>query len=155
MCIRDSSSLDRELVSSYKLNVSVSDGLFTTFAAVNIAVLDANDNSPVCTQSISIVSVSEGVTPGSDVLVVEATDADADDNGKLKYTVFGQGIGVFTIHNKTGLSRKDGFVTPALSRCPIEYEGEFATKLLSNRETKIEAVDPIPGNLSCFHGPFR
>lgn len=97
-------SLDRESVSSYKLNVSASDGLYTSFATVNITVLDANDNPPVCTQSISIVHVREDVKPGTEVLVVEANDDDADDNGKLKYSVFGQGIGVFTIENGTGES---------------------------------------------------
>lgn len=99
------SSLDRESVSSYKLNVSASDGLFTSFATLNITVLDANDNPPVCTQSISIVHLSEDVPPGTEVLIIEATDPDADDNGKLTYSVFGQGIGVFTIENGTGESR--------------------------------------------------
>lgn len=99
------SSLDRESVAAYTLNVSASDGLFTSFATLNITVLDANDNPPVCTQSISIVHVSEDVKPGSEVLIIEATDPDADDNGKLRYSVFGQGIGVFTIENGTGESR--------------------------------------------------
>lgn len=94
--------LDRESVSSYKLNVSASDGLYTSFATLNITVLDANDNPPVCTQSISIVHVSEDVEPGSEVLFIEVTDADAEDNGRLKYSVFGQGIGVFEIQNATG-----------------------------------------------------
>lgn len=98
-------SLDRETVSSYKLNVSASDGLYTSFATLNITVLDANDNPPVCTQSITIVHLSEDVAPGTEVLVVEATDPDADDDGKLRYSVFGQGIGVFTIENGTGKSR--------------------------------------------------
>lgn len=98
-------SLDRELVSSYKLNVSASDGLYTSFATLNITVLDTNDNPPICIQSISIVHVSEDVKPGSEVLIVEATDEDADDNGRLKYSVFGQGIGAFTIENGTGKSR--------------------------------------------------
>ena len=99
------SPLDRESVSSYKLNVSCSDGLFTSFASLNITVQDANDNLPVCTQSISIVHLSEDVKPGAEVLIVEATDPDADDNGKLRYSVFGQGIGVFGVENGTGKSR--------------------------------------------------
>ena len=99
------SSLDRESVASYKLNVSASDGLFTSFANLNITVLDANDNLPVCAQSISIVHLSEDVAPGTEVMIVEATDPDADDDGKLRFSVFGQGIGVFTIENGTGGSR--------------------------------------------------
>ena len=96
------STLDRETVAFYKLNVSVSDGLFTSFATLNVTVLDANDNPPVCAQSISIVHLSEDVTPGSEVVVVEATDIDAEDDGMLKYSVFGQGIGVFKVENDTG-----------------------------------------------------
>lgn len=96
------SPLDRESVSSYKLNVSCSDGLFTSFTTLIITVLDANDNVPVCTQSISIVHLSEDVKPGTEVMIVEATDADADDNGKLRYSVFGQGMGFFGVENGTG-----------------------------------------------------
>ena len=53
-------------------------------------------------QSISIVHVREDIKAGSEVLVIEATDEDADDSGKLRYSLFGQGMGVFTIENGTG-----------------------------------------------------
>lgn len=121
-------SLDRESVSSYKLNVSASDGLFTSFATLNITVLDANDNPPVCAQSISIVHVREDVKPGSEVLIVEATDDDADDNGKLKYSVFGQGIGVFTVENGTGESRQDECV----SRFPVSHAKLYSAHVCQN-----------------------
>ena len=41
-------ALDREERDSYLLNVTASDGTFVTTATVEISVLDANDNSPVC-----------------------------------------------------------------------------------------------------------
>lgn len=39
---------DREEKDFYLLNITATDGTFVTKAAVEITVLDANDNSPVC-----------------------------------------------------------------------------------------------------------
>lgn len=40
--------LDREQKDNYLLNITASDGIFTAKAVVEVKVLDANDNSPVC-----------------------------------------------------------------------------------------------------------
>ena len=40
--------LDREEKDNYLLNITASDGIFTAKATVEVKVLDANDNSPVC-----------------------------------------------------------------------------------------------------------
>lgn len=40
--------LDREKKDNYLLNITASDGIFTAKATVEVKVLDANDNSPVC-----------------------------------------------------------------------------------------------------------
>lgn len=40
--------LDREEKDNYLLNITASDGIFTAKAIVEVKVLDANDNSPVC-----------------------------------------------------------------------------------------------------------
>jgi len=95
-------ALDRETVASYKLNVSASDGLFTSFVQVKINIDDANDNAPICTQSIYVERVPENVKVGSRVLTVVATDADIGVNAQLNYTVYGQGAGVFTVDRLTG-----------------------------------------------------
>lgn len=95
-------ALDRETVAFYKLNVSASDGLFTSFAQVKIKVEDANDNVPVCGQSIYVERVPENVKKGSRVLTIVATDADIGVNAQLNYTVYGQGAGVFTVDRKEG-----------------------------------------------------
>ena len=42
--------LDREVIPAYELLVSASDGAFVSTATVRVAVLDANDNPPVCEQ---------------------------------------------------------------------------------------------------------
>lgn len=40
--------LDREEKDNYLLNITATDGTFATRAVVEVKVLDANDNSPVC-----------------------------------------------------------------------------------------------------------
>lgn len=42
--------LDREEQDIYFLNITATDGLFVTQAAVQVTVTDVNDNSPVCDQ---------------------------------------------------------------------------------------------------------
>ena len=42
--------LDREHQEHYLLNVTATDGTFTSQAVVDVTVLDANDNDPVCHQ---------------------------------------------------------------------------------------------------------
>lgn len=41
-------SLDREEKDHYLLNITATDGTFAAKAVVEVKVLDANDNSPVC-----------------------------------------------------------------------------------------------------------
>lgn len=40
--------LDREERDNYLLNITATDGTFTAKAIVDVKVLDANDNSPIC-----------------------------------------------------------------------------------------------------------
>lgn len=42
--------LDREVTDNYLLNITASDGIFTAKAVVEVKVLDANDNDPICTK---------------------------------------------------------------------------------------------------------
>lgn len=42
--------LDREEQDIYYLNITATDGLFVTQAAVEVTVTDVNDNNPVCEQ---------------------------------------------------------------------------------------------------------
>lgn len=42
--------LDREQQDWYLLNITASDGLYVAHTAVEVTVMDANDNSPICNQ---------------------------------------------------------------------------------------------------------
>ncbi|KAJ6664914.1 hypothetical protein lerEdw1_005886, partial [Lerista edwardsae] len=71
----------------YSLNVSVSDGLFTSTAQVHIKILGANLYSPVFTQSIYVVEIRENAAPGTKVIHVKATDGDSGIYGQISYSI--------------------------------------------------------------------
>ncbi|XP_057205827.1 protocadherin Fat 1 isoform X2 [Triplophysa rosa] len=94
---------DREERDFYLLNITATDGTFVTKAAVEITVLDANDNSPVCERDVYVQTVPEDVTPGTQILQVSATDADIKSNAEITYQLRGSGAESFTIDSKTGV----------------------------------------------------
>ncbi|XP_029421607.1 protocadherin Fat 3 isoform X4 [Nannospalax galili] len=71
----------------HSLNVSVSDGLFTSTAQVHIRVLGANLYSPVFSQSTYVAEVRENAPAGTKVLHVRATDGDPGTYGQISYTI--------------------------------------------------------------------
>uniref|UniRef100_A0A663EHS2 Cadherin domain-containing protein n=1 Tax=Aquila chrysaetos chrysaetos TaxID=223781 RepID=A0A663EHS2_AQUCH len=71
----------------YSLNVSVSDGLFTSTAQVHIQILGANLYSPVFSQSVYVAEVRENAAPGTKVIHVKATDGDSGVYGQISYSI--------------------------------------------------------------------
>ncbi|XP_037117404.1 protocadherin Fat 1a isoform X2 [Syngnathus acus] len=94
--------LDRETTDYYLLNVTASDGIFTTKAVVEVKVLDANDNSPVCDKSLYSESVAENSPASRLILQVSATDADIRSNAQISYELQGAGSELFFIDPETG-----------------------------------------------------
>ena len=82
-----SSSLDRDVVSTYELTIRVTDGLMTENSVLTVEVEDVNDNTPVFAQFPYTVYVSEGANVGDVVGGVVATDADEGLNAQLQYTL--------------------------------------------------------------------
>nr|BAD60800.1 protocadherin2-gamma-c6-sCP1 [Danio rerio] len=84
------SFLDRELNSEYNIEILARDlgvpSLITT-KAVNVKVLDVNDNSPVFSQSSYNVYINENNLAGFSLFSVSATDSDQDKNAMLTYSV--------------------------------------------------------------------
>ncbi|KAM9852765.1 protocadherin Fat 3a isoform 2-T2 [Aulostomus maculatus] len=70
----------------YSLNVSVSDGVFTSTAQVHVKVLGANLYSPVFGQNIYEAELRENAAVGTKVIQVKATDADPGDFGHIMYS---------------------------------------------------------------------
>uniref|UniRef100_A0A3Q1I5G8 FAT atypical cadherin 1a n=1 Tax=Anabas testudineus TaxID=64144 RepID=A0A3Q1I5G8_ANATE len=94
--------LDREQKDNYFLNITASDGIFTAKAVVEVKVLDANDNSPVCEKSLYSESVPEDSPAGRLILQVSATDADIRSNAQISYELQGVGSEMFVIDSDTG-----------------------------------------------------
>uniref|UniRef100_A0A8C9MZV0 Cadherin domain-containing protein n=1 Tax=Serinus canaria TaxID=9135 RepID=A0A8C9MZV0_SERCA len=81
-------SLDRESEPSLRLTLTALDGgdpPRTGTAQLWINVTDANDNPPVFAQDRYRVSLREDTPPGSTVLNVSASDADAGANARITY----------------------------------------------------------------------
>ncbi|XP_061100562.1 protocadherin Fat 1a isoform X2 [Conger conger] len=95
-------SLDREERDNYLLNITATDGTFLARAVVEVKVLDANDNSPVCEKAFYAESVPEDAPEGRLILQVLATDADIRSNGHISYHLLGPGSEHFSIDSETG-----------------------------------------------------
>ena len=76
-----------QLYHSYTVNVSVTDGVFTSFARVGITIRDSNQHAPVFRESPYTVSVMENLGPGMLVSTLTADDADFGDNGLPTYSI--------------------------------------------------------------------
>lgn len=82
--------LDRELVDVHYFRVTALDDSFpprsgTTMLQIN--VLDANDHSPVFEMNEYDASVREGVSVGTTVITLKATDQDIGKNAEVEYTI--------------------------------------------------------------------
>ncbi|XP_058268063.1 protocadherin beta-16-like [Hemibagrus wyckioides] len=80
--------LDRELTKEIDLIFTATDGgtpQRSGTAVIHINVLDANDNTPVFSQSVYKVTLAENAALGAEVVTVIATDADEGVNGEVSY----------------------------------------------------------------------
>lgn len=71
----------------YHLNVSVTDGVYTSFARVKIDILSANNHNPMFEKMIYEARVRENQSPGTPIIQVTATDKDRGDYGELLYSI--------------------------------------------------------------------
>ena len=104
--ISTNKSLDREDIPFYTLLIQASDKgtppLIET-VSVNVTILDVNDNSPVFSESLFTVIVSESLPVGSQFLNVTASDADIGDNALLTWSIMSGNTGnVMAIEPITG-----------------------------------------------------
>uniref|UniRef100_A0A914UTL0 Uncharacterized protein n=1 Tax=Plectus sambesii TaxID=2011161 RepID=A0A914UTL0_9BILA len=98
--------LDRERRPFYRLTVTASDAgtpQLSGTALIEISVLDANDNAPHFLRNDYSVSIPENITVPAKIATIEATDADAGDNGKVRYSIVSGGSNAFSIDYATGV----------------------------------------------------
>ncbi|KAK7075982.1 calcium ion binding [Halocaridina rubra] len=95
--------LDHEIRAEYMLQVEASDAAHTATTSITIQVVDENDNSPVFTQQAYQVALPELSPPGTSVIRVNATDADAGSNSRVTYSLGTSSDGGFYISERTGV----------------------------------------------------
>ncbi|XP_065345647.1 fat-like cadherin-related tumor suppressor homolog isoform X4 [Cloeon dipterum] len=72
---------------AYHLNVSITDGVYTSFARVKIDVISANRHNPVFTKLIYEEKTLENQVAGMPAGQVTATDKDRNEFGTVKYSI--------------------------------------------------------------------
>uniref|UniRef100_A0A3B3XNZ6 Cadherin domain-containing protein n=1 Tax=Poecilia mexicana TaxID=48701 RepID=A0A3B3XNZ6_9TELE len=83
-------ALDREKEDTHTLVLIAADGgepRRSGTVSIHITVLDANDNAPVCRQSVYKAEVRENSPEGTVVTTVEADDADKGVNGEVTFSI--------------------------------------------------------------------
>ncbi|KAF5893704.1 protocadherin Fat 2, partial [Clarias magur] len=111
-------SLDREMKDKHSLKVIATDGKFQTATAVEVHVLDSNDNSPLCEQLLYTEAVMENSPSGHFLLKISASDPDIGTNGQISFTLHGPNADKFHLHPITG----ELFTLASLDR---EKEAEY------------------------------
>ncbi|XP_047016933.1 protocadherin beta-16 [Ictalurus punctatus] len=118
--------LDREEGDELKLVLTAYDGGSPKKSGtmqIHIAVLDVNDNAPVCKQSVYKAEIIENSPIGTVVTAVSATDADEGINGLVSYSIAQASVearNVFDINTETG-------TITTLQR--LDYENEIGYQL--------------------------
>ncbi|KAL3973039.1 ATP-binding cassette subfamily C (CFTR/MRP) member 9 [Sarotherodon galilaeus] len=82
--------LDREKVPHLSLELIAIDGgnpQRSGTVNIDINVLDVNDNAPVFKQSVYKATVLENAAKGTNIVTVNATDADSGSNGYITYSI--------------------------------------------------------------------
>ncbi len=82
--------LDREKKDHISLLLTAFDGgepQMSGTMKIHITVLDANDNAPVCSQSVYKTSIAENSPKGTVLTTVDASDADQGSNGRISFSI--------------------------------------------------------------------
>ncbi|KAM7143149.1 protocadherin Fat 4 [Molossus nigricans] len=102
--LRVTQSLDRETKEHFVLMVTATDSgspALTGTGTINVIVDDVNDNVPTFASKLYFTAIPEDAPTGTDVLLVNASDADASTNAVISYRIIG-GNSQFTINPSTG-----------------------------------------------------
>ncbi|XP_012862492.1 protocadherin Fat 4 [Echinops telfairi] len=102
--LRVTQSLDREKKEHFVLTVTATDSgspALTGTGTINVIVDDINDNVPTFASKMYFTTIPEDAPTGTDVLLVNASDADATANAVISYRIIG-GNAQFTVNPSTG-----------------------------------------------------
>ncbi|XP_022237895.1 protein dachsous-like [Limulus polyphemus] len=95
--------LDHEKQKQYQLQIQASDSAHLAETYLIVHVTDINDNAPVFSQNSYEVHLPELVSPGYEVLKINATDEDTGINAHISYSLVSTSVEGFYINEKTGM----------------------------------------------------
>ena len=104
-------SLDFETATQHNVTVTAAnpDGLSSGPHLITFNVINENDNAPIFTMDPYTASVEEHSDSDTEVVTVEAEDADAGILGEVEYSIVGGNAGnAFSINSSTGLISVEG-----------------------------------------------
>ncbi|GAB1604141.1 protocadherin beta-15-like [Argonauta hians] len=117
--------LDREVKDSYMLTLEAKDGGHpprTATLKVHISVTDVNDNTPVFSQKLYNISISNSHQRHLPILTLKATDLDSGENAELsyhfnhktsrniqKYFILDKKTGALFLHGDFHFSKKESY----------------------------------------------
>ncbi|XP_046715409.1 protocadherin gamma-A11-like [Silurus meridionalis] len=142
-------ALDREVQEDHELILTAFDGgnpQKSGTVKITVTVLDANDNSPVFSQPIYRVSLSENSPIDTVVVTVSATDRDKGSNGEVTYS-FSQSTGkeavdLFAINSDTGeIKVKSSFDFEKSKQHELELKAMDKGGLTSTSKMLVEITD--------------
>ncbi|XP_010174894.2 protocadherin beta-15, partial [Antrostomus carolinensis] len=88
--LRTSAALDRERTAGYNISITATDWGTTRLSSresIFVQISDVNDNAPEFTQEVYTMAVAENNSPMLRIGSVKATDADAGENGRVRYAL--------------------------------------------------------------------
>ncbi|XP_075153661.1 dachsous cadherin-related 1 [Haematobia irritans] len=142
--------LDRETTPFYSLVIEALDGGTPPLRGqmtVNITIQDVNDNQPIFNQSRYFATVAENATVATPVVQVYATDADADENGLVEYSINHRQSDkehMFEIDSKTGwitVNKPLDFETRELHELVVVAKDHGETPLETTTFVSIRVTD--------------
>ncbi|XP_035296076.1 protocadherin alpha-C2 isoform X3 [Cricetulus griseus] len=135
------SALDRETVANYHVVVTARDGgspsLWAT-ASVSVEVADVNDNAPAFAQPEYTVFVKENNPPGAHIFTVSASDADAQENALVSYSLVERRVGERLLSSFVSVHAESGKV---FALQPLDHEElELLQFQVSARDAGVPAL---------------
>uniref|UniRef100_A0A8C3TY43 Cadherin domain-containing protein n=1 Tax=Catharus ustulatus TaxID=91951 RepID=A0A8C3TY43_CATUS len=141
-------ALDREKQSSFELvltAVDAGDPVRTGTVQIRVNVTDANDNPPVFAQDRYRVSLREDAPPGSEVLKLSASDADAGTNARITYG-FGimpfKALEKFAVDSETGsIKLQEALDFEEARTFSLDVEAKDGGGLVAHCKVEVEVLD--------------
>ncbi|XP_072481071.1 protocadherin Fat 4 isoform X1 [Notamacropus eugenii] len=153
-------SLDREKKEKCILLVTATDSgspALTGTGTVNVIVDDVNDNVPTFAHKMYSATISEDAPTGSDVLLVNASDADASTNAVISYRLIG-GNSQFTINPSTGqiitTALLDREIKENYTLIVVSSDGGFPEPLSSSTSVSVTVTDVNDNPPRFQHHPY-